>query len=164
MTDKDKDAKQPPSLAEIAEFIRVVSAHMKEAGLAAVEVKASGAKVRLRFPAASNAHLSDDDPGSFADAPSVPGTLVELESQNKEHFLLAPMIGTFYVASAPGEAPFVRTGDRVESGQTIGIIEAMKILNEITADRGGVVEEILVKNAEAVEYGQQLMRIVPDGA
>ena len=69
------------------------------------------------------------------------------------------MIGTWYSASAPGEPAFVQIGDEVESGQVIGIIEAMKIMNEITADKSGVVVEIMVENAEAVEYGSPLVRI-----
>jgi acetyl-CoA carboxylase biotin carboxyl carrier protein len=74
----------------------------------------------------------------------------------------SPMVGTFYRASAPGEAPFVEVGDRVKSGQTVCIIEAMKLMNEIEADISGQVMEILVQNGEPVEYGQPLMRIKPD--
>jgi acetyl-CoA carboxylase biotin carboxyl carrier protein len=76
------------------------------------------------------------------------------------HVVTAPMIGTYYSAPAPGEAPFVQVGDAVEVGQVIGIIEAMKIMNEIIADRAGVVTDILVDNAQAVEYGSPLVRLV----
>jgi acetyl-CoA carboxylase biotin carboxyl carrier protein len=72
---------------------------------------------------------------------------------------VAPMIGTFYSAPAPGEAPFVQVGDEVEVGQVIGIIEAMKIMNEIIADKAGVVSETLVENAQPVEYGSPLLRL-----
>lgn len=75
------------------------------------------------------------------------------------HVITSPMIGTFYSASAPGEPPFVNIGDEVETGQVVGIIEAMKIMNEITVDKSGVVVEIMVDNAEAVEYGTPLIRI-----
>ncbi|MFH7029050.1 MAG: acetyl-CoA carboxylase biotin carboxyl carrier protein [Heteroscytonema crispum UTEX LB 1556] len=74
----------------------------------------------------------------------------------------SPMVGTFYRASAPGEAPFVEVGDRIKSGQTVCIIEAMKLMNEIEAELSGQVMEILVQNGEPVEYGQPLMRINPD--
>jgi acetyl-CoA carboxylase biotin carboxyl carrier protein len=76
-----------------------------------------------------------------------------------DHVVRAPMIGTFYVASAPNEPPFVQVGDVVEEGQTIGIIEAMKIMNEIAADRAGTVVEILAQNAQTVEYGSPLVRL-----
>jgi acetyl-CoA carboxylase biotin carboxyl carrier protein len=74
----------------------------------------------------------------------------------------SPMVGTFYSAPAPGEAPFVKVGDRVRSGQTVCIIEAMKLMNEIEAEVSGQVMEILLQNGEPVEYGQVLMRINPD--
>jgi acetyl-CoA carboxylase biotin carboxyl carrier protein len=74
----------------------------------------------------------------------------------------SPMVGTFYRASTPGEAPFVEVGDRIKSGQTVCIIEAMKLMNEIEAELSGQVMEILVQNGEPVEYGQPLMRINPD--
>ena len=76
--------------------------------------------------------------------------------------VLSPMVGTFYHASAPDEAPFVEVGDRVRIGQTLCIIEAMKLMNEIEAELSGQVMEILVNNGEPVEYGQPLMRINPD--
>lgn len=74
----------------------------------------------------------------------------------------SPMVGTFYRAPAPGEPPFVEVGDRVRSGQTVCIVEAMKLMNEIETEVSGQVMEILVNNGEPVEYGQPLMRINPD--
>ena len=74
----------------------------------------------------------------------------------------SPMVGTFYRAPAPGEATFVEVGDRVRKGQTVCIIEAMKLMNEIEVELSGQVMEILLQNGDAVEYGQPLMRINPD--
>ncbi|AFY30556.1 acetyl-CoA carboxylase biotin carboxyl carrier protein [Calothrix sp. PCC 7507] len=74
----------------------------------------------------------------------------------------SPMVGTFYRAPAPGESPFVEVGDRIRKGQTVCIIEAMKLMNEIEADVSGQVMEILLQNGEPVEYNQPLMRINPD--
>ncbi len=82
--------------------------------------------------------------------------------QKKYLEVTSPMVGTFYRASAPGESPFVEVGDRIKSGQTVCIIEAMKLMNEIEAEISGQVIEILVQNGEPVEYGQSLMRINPD--
>ena len=75
----------------------------------------------------------------------------------------SPMVGTFYRSPAPGEVPFVEVGDRIRTGQTVCIIEAMKLMNEIEAEVSGQVMQILVENGEPVEYGQPLIRINPDG-
>jgi acetyl-CoA carboxylase biotin carboxyl carrier protein len=74
----------------------------------------------------------------------------------------SPMVGTFYRASAPGEAPFIQVGGRIHKGDTVCIIEAMKLMNEIEAEVSGQVVEILVQNGEPVEYGQPLVRINPE--
>ncbi|NSX12662.1 acetyl-CoA carboxylase biotin carboxyl carrier protein [Cupriavidus taiwanensis] len=75
------------------------------------------------------------------------------------HVVTSPMVGTFYRAPSPGAAPFVNVGDSVKEGQTVCIIEAMKLLNEIECDKAGVIKEILVENGQAVEYGQPLFVI-----
>ena len=75
------------------------------------------------------------------------------------HLVKSPMVGTFYRASSPGAASFVEVGSQVKEGQTICIIEAMKILNEIEADKTGTVTQILGENGQAVEYGQPLFVI-----
>ncbi|MBU6493705.1 MAG: acetyl-CoA carboxylase biotin carboxyl carrier protein [Burkholderiales bacterium] len=75
------------------------------------------------------------------------------------HVVTSPMVGTFYRAPSPGADPFVQVGDTVKEGQTLCIIEAMKLLNEIEADKAGVVKEILGENGQAVEYGQPLFVI-----
>jgi len=78
------------------------------------------------------------------------------------HIVTAPMIGTFYTSPAPNEPVFIQPGDHIDEGQTIGIIEAMKIMNEIAADRAGTVVEIVGRNAQPVEFGSPLVVIVPD--
>ncbi|HIK54421.1 MAG TPA: acetyl-CoA carboxylase biotin carboxyl carrier protein [Synechococcales cyanobacterium M55_K2018_004] len=75
--------------------------------------------------------------------------------------ITSPMVGTFYRSPAPDEPPFVGVGDRIRAGQTVCIIEAMKLMNEIEAEVSGEIVEILVQNAEPVEYGQVLMRVNP---
>ena len=74
----------------------------------------------------------------------------------------APIVGTFYSAPSPDAPPYVKVGDRVKAGAVMCIIEAMKLMNEIEAETGGVVREVLVGNEEPVEYGQVLFRIEPD--
>jgi len=73
----------------------------------------------------------------------------------------SPFVGTFYRAPSPDAPPFVETGDRVRNGQTLCIVEAMKLMNEIEADSSGTVNEILVDNGKPVEFGQALFRILP---
>jgi len=75
------------------------------------------------------------------------------------HAIKSPMVGTFYRSSSPGSAPFVEVGSVVKEGDTVCIIEAMKILNEIEADKSGTVTKILSENGQAVEYGQPLFMI-----
>ena len=75
--------------------------------------------------------------------------------------IIAPMVGTFYRAPAPEEPPFVDVGDRISTGQTVCIIEAMKLMNELEAEVSGQIVEILVQNGEPVEFGQVLMRVDP---
>ncbi|MFQ4143659.1 acetyl-CoA carboxylase biotin carboxyl carrier protein [Chlorogloeopsis sp. ULAP02] len=100
-----------------------------------------------------------EPPTSTSTPPSATPSPIE---QKKYLEVTSPMVGTFYRASAPGEAPFVEVGDRIRSGQTVCIIEAMKLMNEIEAEVSGQIIEILVQNGEPVEYGQALMRINPD--
>ena len=87
-----------------------------------------------------------------APAPAAPTAL-------EGHIIKSPMVGTFYRAGSPGSKPFVEVGDTVKVGQTICVIEAMKLMNEIEADKDGVVKAIMVENAQPVEYGEPLMMI-----
>ena len=80
-------------------------------------------------------------------------------SEPEGHTVKSPMVGTFYRSSAPGSKPFVEVGSPVKSGETVCIIEAMKLLNEIEADSDGVIKAILVENGQPVEYGQPLFII-----
>jgi acetyl-CoA carboxylase biotin carboxyl carrier protein len=94
----------------------------------------------------------------FAPAPAAEGPPVEMPAG---HTVTAPMVGTLYAASSPKDSPFVQEGDEVRAGDTIGIIEAMKMMNEIETDVAGRVARVLVKNGQPVEYGQPLMVIEP---
>ena len=92
-----------------------------------------------------------------APAPAVAAPVAEAASAG--HAVKSPMVGTFYRSSAPGAKPFVEVGATIKQGETICIIEAMKILNEIEADKSGTVTQILCENGQAVEYGQPLFTI-----
>ena len=94
------------------------------------------------------------DSGGAGSAPATPAAVVP-----QGHVVTSPMVGSFYRAPSPGADAFVQVGDTVKEGQTLCIIEAMKLLNEIESDKAGVVKEILVENGQAVEYGQPLFLI-----
>jgi acetyl-CoA carboxylase biotin carboxyl carrier protein len=83
----------------------------------------------------------------------------EEEAQEIEHALTSPMVGTFYRSSSPEADPYVEVGSSVKKGDTLCIIEAMKLLNEIEADRDGIVKKIMVENAQPVEFGEPLFII-----
>jgi acetyl-CoA carboxylase biotin carboxyl carrier protein len=114
-------------------------------------VKGSGALVQGYVPAPVYA----PGPGQMTAVAPLP----EPEEVVKGHAVKSPMVGTFYRSSAPGAKPFVEIGSVVKEGETICIIEAMKILNEIEADKTGTVSRILCENGQAVEYGQALFII-----
>lgn len=106
-------------------------------------------------PAYVEAKASEGSPSS-----SVPASFPPSNDRRWTE-ILSPMVGTFYRAPAPDEPPFVDVGDRIRMGQTVCIIEAMKLMNEIESEVAGEVIEILVQNGEPVEYNQPLMRISP---
>jgi acetyl-CoA carboxylase biotin carboxyl carrier protein len=97
--------------------------------------------------------------GGVSDAGASAGAVSPAPVAVQGHVVTSPMVGSFYRAPSPGADPFVQVGDTVKEGQTLCIIEAMKLLNEIEADKSGVVKEILVENGQAVEYGQPLFVI-----
>jgi acetyl-CoA carboxylase biotin carboxyl carrier protein len=94
-----------------------------------------------------------------AQAPVAVAAAPVVEEAVAGHAVKSPMVGTFYRSSSPGAKPFVEVGDSIKAGETICIIEAMKILNEIEADKSGTVTKILCDNGQAVEYGQPLFII-----
>jgi acetyl-CoA carboxylase biotin carboxyl carrier protein len=96
-----------------------------------------------------------------AEAPAAAPPPAAAASRSDLLEIRAPMVGTFYRAPAPGDAPFVEIGSRITPGQTICILEAMKLMNELEADQGGELVEILVENGTPVEYDQVLMRLRP---
>ncbi|NMM27063.1 MAG: acetyl-CoA carboxylase biotin carboxyl carrier protein [Glaciimonas sp.] len=94
-----------------------------------------------------------------AAAPVVPVVPVETPAVPEGFLVKSPMVGTFYRSSAPGSAPFVILGSTVKEGETLCLIEAMKLLNEIEAEASGVITQILVENGQPIEYGQPLFVI-----
>ena len=116
-------------------------------------VKSSGAPLVTQQPVATMAAAPAFAP--IASAPAADAT----PAAETSHAVKSPMVGTFYRSASPGAKPFVEVGDIVKEGETICIIEAMKILNEIEADKSGTISKILCQNGQAVEYGQPLFLI-----
>lgn len=153
-TSPDDSADNPrPSLADVTDAVRELVEVMRSNGLTELDVTSGSVEIRLRAPKSGGGSRTHRDGSSAEPAPTPP------REQPSGHVVTAPMIGTFYASPTPGDPPYVRLGDTVHAGQTIGIIEAMKIMNEIVADRAGVVVEVIANNAQAVEYGSPLLRL-----
>lgn len=142
---------------------------VQQSGIAELEITEGEERVRISrglAPAASPAVVAMPPavmtPAAAAPAPApAPGAAPEpaAPAVPEGHIIKSPMVGTFYRASAPGAKAFVDVGETVKTGDTVCIIEAMKLLNEIESDHDGVVKAILVENGQPVEYGQPLFVI-----
>lgn len=136
-----------------------------ESDIAELEVTEGESKVRIVKSGAAPQNqmvMMQPHPHSQAAAPSPSAQIVAPVAASIEpqgHIVKSPMVGTFYRSSAPGSPAFVEIGSAVKEGQTICIIEAMKLLNEIDADVSGVIKQILVENGQPVEFGQPLFVI-----
>ena len=137
--------------------------------LAEMEVESDGRRVRLTKPSALPAPVQHimapmhampaPHPGHAAPgAPGAPAAPVEPEAP-AAFTIDSPMVGTYYSAGSPGDPPYVTVGSTVQPGATVCIIEAMKIMNEVTAERACVIEKLLVENEQPVEFGQPLFEV-----
>jgi acetyl-CoA carboxylase biotin carboxyl carrier protein len=136
-----------------------------ESGIAELEVTEGEDKVRIaKFspaPAAPSASMpmTIATPPAAGTSPVTPSSPQPAPAAPSGHIVKSPMVGTFYRSPSPGSASFVELGDTVKPGDTLCIIEAMKLLNEIEAEVGGILKEILVDSGQPVEYGQALFVI-----
>jgi len=146
------------AIATISELAKLA----KEHGLSEVSIETKGISLKVKrggSPVVTSAVSAVAE--GLAPAPPLGGTTTAAEREEDGHAITSPFVGTFYRSPGPDAEPYVSAGDRVEAGQVLCIVEAMKLMNEIEADTAGVVASVLVENAEAVEYGQALFRIVP---
>ena len=150
------------------EFLESLIRAIDESSLDSIEIERGGTRVRLsKTPSGSGGAPAVYAPAPVAPAPAAPAPtapsgeakpaddgagLVEVKS---------PMVGTFYRAPAPDAPSYVEPGDRIKKGDTLCIIEAMKLMNELESEVEGTVVDVLVDNAEPVEYGQVLFRVKP---
>jgi len=143
---------------------------LNESGVAEIEIKEGEQSVRItrERPQATGGPIiipaSAVGPYAMGEAASRPGTPAPTPDQETEptfpgHHVTSPMVGTFYRAPSPGAKPFVDIGQKVEVGDTLCIIEAMKMLNQIEADKAGTITAVLAENGQPVEFGQSLFVI-----
>ena len=138
---------------------------VQQSGIAELEITEGEEKVRIsRFGAAGAQTVAPQNVMLPVTAvpvsePAEPAAEAETPAAVESHAVKSPMVGTFYRSSAPGAKPLVEVGQAVKAGETVCIIEAMKLLNEIEADRDGVIKAALVENGQPVEYGQPLFLI-----
>ena len=138
--------------------IKELAGLMQEGGLTVLEIKEGETSIRLErgavsaAPAVQSAAAAEDIHGPFTPAAH--------QAPKEGTLVTSPTVGVFYEAPSPESKPFVQVGDKIRQGDTLCIIEAMKLMNEIPAECDGTVAEICVGNGEVVEYGQPLFRIV----
>jgi len=148
-------------LAPDADVIRALAGLLSETGLTEIEYAVGDHRIRVArvpggsAPPAANGHAVAPP----AAEPSAPVDTPEANGADHPGMVASPIVGIAYLAAQPGAAPFVRVGDAISEGQTLLIIEAMKVMNQIRAPRAGRVARILVEDAEPVEYGAALMLI-----
>jgi acetyl-CoA carboxylase biotin carboxyl carrier protein len=139
---------------------------LEESGIAEIEIKEGEEALRIsRMPTGSSAvsyqlpQIASLPPVAAPPAKAAAPTAAEaaaLKAKANEHVITAPMVGTFYGAPSPGAKPFVEIGDEIKMGQVLCIIEAMKMMNQIEADKAGRVTSIMARNGDPVEFGQPL--------
>jgi acetyl-CoA carboxylase biotin carboxyl carrier protein len=166
MADDKRTEKEVPGAGPVSgkidlDGIRQLLALMAEHDLAELEIEQADMAVRLRkagaaAPAAAAAAAAAEGACAAAPAASAKAEEVALPA------ITSPMVGTFYTSPSPEAGPFVKVGDHVNEDTVVCIIEAMKVFNEIRAEMSGRVEKILVRNAEAVEFGQPMFLVCPE--
>jgi acetyl-CoA carboxylase biotin carboxyl carrier protein len=143
---------------------------LEESGIAEIEIKEGEEAVRISRmapgagvqPLTQAAHTAAPPPGVVPRGAELPAALAEAagaKAKANEHVITAPMVGTFYAAPSPGAKPFVEIGDEIKVGQVLCVIEAMKMMNQIEADKAGRIASIMARNGDPVEFGQPLFVI-----
>ncbi len=145
---------------------------LEESGIAEIEIKEGEEAVRISrmTPPAAGSQPVTQVAHAAAPAGGVPPRAPELQPaalaagsagrpKPNEHVITAPMVGTFYAAPSPGAKPFVEIGDEIKAGQVLCVIEAMKMMNQIEADKAGRIASIMARNGDPVEFGQPLFVI-----
>jgi acetyl-CoA carboxylase biotin carboxyl carrier protein len=138
--------------------VKALAELMAQADLSVLEYKEGDLSIRLERAACPAPVSAGSEAAVSAAAPA--DDAEQLNDFNYMHELKAPMVGVFYAAPAPDAEPFVKVGDHVEKGQVVCILEAMKLMNDITAPVSGRIVDICAQNGVVMEYGQTIMKII----
>lgn len=139
------------------DLVRRMAALLHETGLGEIEYETKDLKVRIARPQVQMTAVAPAPPMAASVAPSAATPVPSAVAAENGEVVPSPMVGTAYTASEPGAAPYVQAGSKVAKGDTLLIIEAMKVMNPITAPRAGTVKAVLVESGQPVEYGQTLV-------
>lgn len=142
---------------EMENIIKLINT-VSESSLTSFEYEEEGSRLSLQI---NRNVVYRDTPDNAAAQIIVETNQTEQVNKSNNLIISSPMVGTFYTAKSEGSEPYISVGDVVKKGQVIGIVEAMKLMNEIESEYEGVVEEILVKNKDMIEYGQPLVSLKP---
>ena len=157
------EPKAPASKAAAApidpRMVQILADILIETGLSEIEVEQGGLRIRVAREIAATATTVYAAPTVAATPVAASAATAVVDAPARGETIKSPMVGTIYLRPQPDADPFVRVGDRVEAGQTLLIIEAMKTMNPIPAPQGGVILEILVDDAQPVEFGEPLVVI-----
>jgi len=154
---KSSRSSRRPNKINTEEIIKLIDL-LEERNLSHFELEAEGFKIKIsRNPHQPNPEVILEQKEDNSNPLSSETSLQQV--QDNLHYVISPMVGTFYRAPDPNSTPFVDIGETVKKNQTLCIIEAMKLMNEIESDMDGVIQEIYVENGEPVEYGQKLFSI-----
>ncbi len=149
------------SIESLSEIVKVA----KDQGVAELKVEAKDFKVSVNFATASVPSYQVQpmmQQAPMAAVQASPAAPAKTASDAGLHVVKSPFVGTFYAAPSPGKPAYVKVGDRVKNGQSLCVLEAMKIMNEIESDMSGEIVEICVDNESLVEFGQPLFKIKPN--
>ncbi len=152
MRSEEEKGPDPLPLEQVEKVVGL----LRESGVGEIRVRRGETEISVKA-------MPESAPAQRSAGTEAPAQIPEASPEtNGLHAVRSPLVGTFYRAPAPGESSYVEVGDAVQAGQTLCIVEAMKMMNEIVADVSGEVVEVLAENSGGVEYDQPLFRLRPD--
>ncbi len=164
MAERKTDATRASGMNVDTRLVRELAELLGETGLTEIEVEDGDRKIKVSrggtiAVAAAPAPMAATAPAAAAPAAAAPAAAAEAPAADHADALKSPMVGTAYLAPEPGAPDFIKVGDSVKQGDTLLIVEAMKVMNPITADKAGTIKAILIENAQPVEFDQPLLVI-----